>query len=592
MRYALGSAAWEDSGPRPPQARPVAGAGTAATLPGRDGHVPVHRHRGLDAAAPGARRRAYGDACGRAPGVVGEAVEARGRRRVRARGRRATSRLPDRAGAAVRAAVDGPARARRAAVAGRRDVRVRMGLHTGEAGRRRRLRRHRRPPGGPDRGRRRTAARCSSRPRRGPSQRRRRIGVSLRDLGEHRLKDLERRSGSSSSRRRACATTSRALRTLDARAEQPARRSSRRSSAATEIAAARRAAARTRLLTLTGPGRHRQDPPVARSSPPRCVDELPRRRLVRAARRGHATRTSSRPAIAAAIGLIADRSRAARARHRAPRDAHARCSSSTTSSRSSTARRVVAELLRSRARADGHRRPAGRRSGSRGEQEFPVPPLALPEPRRTPRRPATLSRLRGGAAVRRARAGGPPGLRRSPTRTRPPSPRSPPARRAAARDRARRRPRSGSSRRRRSLAGSTTGWRCCRRGARPARAPADAARRDRLEPRPARRPTTRRLFARLSACSRAAGRWTAAEAVVRDAGERGDRRARRARRRSPRRASCGVSDGRARRRALPMLETIREFAVERLDGRRRRGRRSATATPSGYLELARESRRG
>ena len=60
-----------------------------------------------------------------------------------------------RLGAARRsaAAVAGAARPRRARVARRVDVRVRMGIHTGEAhGRGQRLRRARGPPRGPDRG--------------------------------------------------------------------------------------------------------------------------------------------------------------------------------------------------------------------------------------------------------------------------------------------------------------------------------------------------------------------------------------------------------------------------------------------------------
>ena len=150
-------------------------------------------------------------------------------RRLRARARRGGGRRRRRSGARRRA---GPRR---------------MGIHTGEPQLTRRgLRRHRRPSGGADRaaGTRRPGARLGGDPRLLD-------GVALRDLGEHRLKDLRRPSASSSS----ATSEFPPLRTLEP--DEPAGAAARRSSAASasldELSRDARAD-EVRLLTLTGPG--------------------------------------------------------------------------------------------------------------------------------------------------------------------------------------------------------------------------------------------------------------------------------------------------------------------------------------------------
>ena len=100
-----------------------------------------------------------------------------------------------------------------------------------------------------------------------------------------------------------------------------------------------------------------------------------------------------------------------------------------------------------------------------------------------------------------------------------------------------------------------------RRGAaRRARPPADAARDDRLEPRPARATTSRRA-SRASRCSPAARRWrrprrSPAPTSTRSTGS------------SPRACSCAAGR-RTDARRLGMLETIRAYAAERFAARRR-----------------------
>ena len=112
------------------------------------GHAPVHRHRGVHA-PPRARRRRGVRRAARG-GAADRDRRGRGRRRRRRSGRRATptSRRSPRRRAGVRAAVAAQrALAAHAWPAG--DVRVRMGIHTGEVPvDRRRLPRHRGPPRG------------------------------------------------------------------------------------------------------------------------------------------------------------------------------------------------------------------------------------------------------------------------------------------------------------------------------------------------------------------------------------------------------------------------------------------------------------
>ena len=145
---------------------------------------------------------AYGEALGAAPGTCRGAVAAEGGVVVRIRGRRASSSPSRRPPGPIRAAVAAQ-RALAAHAWEGGDVRVRMGIHTGEvAGRRGRLRGHRGPPGG---------ARRGGRPRR-PGHRH---GCHARRRGRDRRRDRParprrapaqglraRRSGCTRSRRR------------------------------------------------------------------------------------------------------------------------------------------------------------------------------------------------------------------------------------------------------------------------------------------------------------------------------------------------------------------------------------------------------
>ncbi len=152
----------------------------AVRAPDRDGDVPVHGHRGLHAAAAGARggvrRRARG-APPRAARRVAAARRGRGRTRrathssSRSLARRTQSRPPRTRNARLRVArcVCGWACTR-----GRR-----AGSATTTSGSRCTGRRGSRPPG--------TAARCSCRSRPSISPAR---ASRVRDLGLHRLKDL------------------------------------------------------------------------------------------------------------------------------------------------------------------------------------------------------------------------------------------------------------------------------------------------------------------------------------------------------------------------------------------------------------------
>ena len=157
----------------------------------RDRDLPVLGHRGLDAAPRRARRRGV-HGRPRAPGRD----PARG---VRAHGGREEGTegdsffvVFDSAREAVEAAVEGQRDLATEPWPGGVEVRVRMGLHAGEAiGLGRGPRRARHQPRGADR--RRGARRPGRGLRRGPHARRRRTcrrAISLRGLGNHRLKDL------------------------------------------------------------------------------------------------------------------------------------------------------------------------------------------------------------------------------------------------------------------------------------------------------------------------------------------------------------------------------------------------------------------
>ena len=198
--------------------------------------------------------------------------------------------------------------------------------------------------------------------------------------------------------------------------------------------------------------------------------------------------------------------------------------------------------------------------------------------------------VRGGPPLRRAGAGG--ARRTSPHRGERAGGRRdlPPPRRAAAGHRAGGGADRPAAAARRCWPGWSGGCRCYRRGARPARAPADDARRDRLEPRPARARASRRSSAGWPSSS-AASPW------------------RRPRRWSPRRASPGSTSWRGSRRwstqsllqtggagrggeaRYGMLETVREFGLEQLaaSGEEDATRRAHAAWCLGLAERCWES---
>ena len=150
-----------------------------AELPTGHGHLPLHRRRGVDAAAARARRLPTRTCSPSIDACCASASTRHGGVEVDTQGDAffvAFAKASD----ALAAAAEG----RAALAAG--PIRVRIGVHTGEPTRHRRgLCRYRRPPGGADRrrGSRRPDPRLAVDA--GP-----RAGGRLRDLGEHRLKDL------------------------------------------------------------------------------------------------------------------------------------------------------------------------------------------------------------------------------------------------------------------------------------------------------------------------------------------------------------------------------------------------------------------
>ena len=446
---------------------------------------------GSTPARAGARDRRRMPACCGGTGDA-RASRVRGARRRRASGPRAirsssSSRRP-------------PARSRRPSTAQRvlaaepwpagAPVRVRMGLHTGEATRRRRrLRRHRRQPRRADRGGGARRPGRSSRSRRAALVARRLpTGVALRDLGEHRLKDLRARAHLPARRRRASRADFPALRSLDAPYATTCRRSStsfvgREREVAEVAAAARRHAPADAHRARAAPARPAsasqvaaevaaEFPTASLGSPlgaivdPELVRVADRRR-----RWGCATTARRAPLERAGRAICAG---AAAARPRQLRAGRRR--------RAARRRRSCATVRASRSSSR-----AAPSSASPASTSIPVPPLGLPD--RSAARSAPTSSPEFEAVrlfVERARAVRPDfeltgenaaGDRRDrapgSTACRWRSSWPPPA--------------SGSSPRRRSLArlGAPLGLLAGRRAG-PAGAPADAARRDRLEPRPAR----------------------------------------------------------------------------------------------------------
>ena len=225
--------------------------------PDRDRHVPVHRHRGLDAPRASGRHRGYG-AAARAPprdpprGVAPPTAASRRAPRATRSSSSSTSAADGGRGGRRRRS----ARSRPSPGPTARRSRVRMGLHTGEASRSAAayvgldVNRAARIAAAA------TAARSSSRRRRARSSAEPcRPASALRDLGRAPAQGpARRRSGSARSSPTACAPTSRrCARSTPARTT--CRPSSRPSSAASASSPRRaRLLDSTRLLTLTGPG--------------------------------------------------------------------------------------------------------------------------------------------------------------------------------------------------------------------------------------------------------------------------------------------------------------------------------------------------
>ena len=479
-------------------------------------------------------------------------------------------------------------------------VRVRMGLHSGEAGHgRRQPRRARRQPGRADRG---------GRPRRpdrrlgrdpGAGRRARCPPTSrLRDLGEYRLRDLLAPGAARPGRRRRAAV--RVPAAADARrpAEQPA-------DPADDVRRPRR--------------RARRGPPAARDDPPADADRARRDRARPGSRSQLATTVADdfpdgvffvplepirdpmlvAPRIASAVGVTESA-----AASRSP-------SRSTSGWR---ARRVLLVLDNFEQVVDagaGHRRPAPRRAGPEGRSPRAGPRSTSPASRSTrcpglPTPPdlATLSGRRADAACPAAPAASTPprsastrrsgcsssgrspsGRRsRSPTRTRRPWPPSRPAC-TACRWPSSWRPRgSSSSRPTRSSPGSSTSstsspraGATCPSASRPCAAPSPGA-------------TTCSTTAAggcSTGCRSSPGRADidAAEAVAGPSSELGDRRRRRphgARRPEPR----PRRRDRGRRAALRPARVDPRVRGRAARGARRARRRSSSGIATGSSTLA------
>ena len=297
--------------------------------------------------------------------------------------------------------------------------------------------------------------------------------------------------------------------------------------------------------------------PASRRPRRRRSASVRRRRLGGRARPGHRRRRGCRARCRASLEL---RSEPSRARPTSPRCSPraACCSCSTTASTCSTPSRSSPRQLQRQA-------PHVRVLATSQE------PLKLATSRSTgsarwrcPDTPS-LARRRGGRrgrAVRRARAGRGPALRAD-RRQRGDGGRDlPPARRHSARDRARRGAGAAARRRRPVRAAERPLSRADRRRAPRAAPPPDAARRARMELRPA-RPATSRPCSGGSACSPASFGLDSAQHVIAAGGDRrmgrarSARRARRqvaggGRRRRPSRATgCSKPDARSRSSSSP-----------------------------------------
>ena len=262
---------------------------------------------------------------------------------------------------------------------------------------------HRGPPRRADRRRRRTAGRSSSptrpavlagdrrrrrhvpRPRRAPAQGPAPAGARLPGRGAPASSATSRRCGRSTRR----PTTCRQQLTSFVGRDGGRRRG-------------RPLLARTRLLTLTGPGgtgKTRLSLAVAAE----VIGPLSRAASWFVPLAAVTDPELVASSIATAVGLLAPTRTPLAARHRALRGTARRCSSSTTSSRSWRARRSSAEILRGAAEAADDRVQPGAAPDRRASRSSPVPPLARPGRRRRPTCDAIGGRG-GRAAVRRARA--------------------------------------------------------------------------------------------------------------------------------------------------------------------------------------------
>ena len=291
--------------PRPATAR------TYRHAPHRNGHLPVQRHRGLDAASRGARRRAlrrparndrtllrdaFARHAGHDFGGAGDSMfVAFGSAQRRAARRRSMRNSRSRI---TRGPTSGRCACGWACIRARHE-------------RRGRLRRHRRAPRVADlrRGPRRTGAAVARRRTRSPMESRE---FALRDLGEHELEEpAASRSGPVSA-----AASAPAGRFPGAAHRRQARRPALPPQTTPHGRPRRRAACAARrcctirrcdLLTLTGPGRHaarRASPsrsrPISANEFPHGVYFVPLAAIDRC-------RRSSLPAIAHALGVSAAR---------------------------------------------------------------------------------------------------------------------------------------------------------------------------------------------------------------------------------------------------------------------------------------------